>query len=255
MLVTVSFRSSEEHTEVTVLLRSLSFRHHQRYLFWSKTSKLSQTHSASVELLLHWIKVILAAMSGAVQVNVKTVLTSNSVPTNKSAGPVYLSVTGQSSPPSLLDTHILLPPGLGEHLHLISCAADLPLPPHSPVRVTQPHGDGCVKHLLQILLCQRRALDVRHSPDFFRQGSGILLRHGPLPPPRQLDEHFDVLPQVALRAHQEDGRERAAAADFRDPLLPDVLKGGWADHTEAEQQGVGAAVAEVAEFVKLVLVM
>lgn len=61
------------------------------------------------------------------------------------------------------------------------------------------------------------------------------------------------MPQVALRAYEEDGRERAAAADFRDPLLPDVLKGGWADHAEAEQQGVSPAVAEVAEFVKLIL--
>lgn len=158
-----------------------------------------------------------------------------------------------SSPLCLLDAHILLPPGLGEHLHLISCAPDLPLPSRSPVRLPQPHSDGCVKHLLQILLRQRRALDVRHCPDFFRQRPGVFLQHRPLPPPRELDQDLDVLPQVALCAYEEDGRERTAASDFGDPLLPDVLKGSWADHAEAEQQGVSAAVAEVAEFVKLVL--
>ncbi len=104
-----------------------------------------------------------------------------------------------------------------------------------------------------VLLRQRRALDVRDRPDFFWQRPGVFLRHRPLPPPRQLDQHFDVLPQVALRAYKEDGREGAAAADFRDPLFPDVLKRGGADHAEAKQQGIGAAVAKVAEFVKLVL--
>ena len=117
----------------------------------------------------------------------------------------------------------------------------------------QPHGDGHVKHLLQVLLRQRRALDVCDSPDFFRQRPGIFLWHGPLPPPRQLDQHFDVLPQVALRADEEDGREGAAAADLWHPLFPHVLKGGGADHAEAEQQGVRATVAEVPEFVELIL--
>lgn len=52
MLVTVLFKSLEKQADVTVL-RSLSFRHQQRYLFWSKKSNLRQTHSASVELLLN----------------------------------------------------------------------------------------------------------------------------------------------------------------------------------------------------------
>lgn len=155
---------------------------------------------------------------------------------------------------SLLRAHVLLPPGLGEHFHLISSAADLPLPPRPSVRVPQPHGDGGVKHLLQVLLRQRRALHVHHRAHFFRQRPGVLLWHRPLPPPGQLDQHLDVLPQVALRAHQEDGGQGAAAADFGDPLLPDVLEGGGADHAEAEQQGVGSAVAEVAQFVELILV-
>lgn len=117
----------------------------------------------------------------------------------------------------------------------------------------QPHGDGGVEHLLQILLRQRRALHVHDGADFLRQRPGVLLGDGPLPPPRQLDQDLDVLPQVALRAHQEDRGEGAATADFGHPLLPDVLEGGRADHAEAEQQRVGSAVAEVAEFVKLIL--
>lgn len=155
---------------------------------------------------------------------------------------------------SLLHTHVLLPPGLGEHLHLIGSAADLPLPPRPSVRVPQPHGDGGVEHLLQVLLRQRRALDVSDRAHFFRQRPGVLFQHRPLPPSGQLDQHLDVLPQVALCADQEDGGQGAAAADFGDPLLPDVLEGGGADHAEAEQQGVGSAVAEVAQLVEFVLV-
>lgn len=41
--------------------------------------------------------------------------------------------------------------------------------------------------------------------------------------------------------------------DFGDPLLPDILKGSRADHTEAKKQGVGPAVAKVAEFVEFIL--
>lgn len=61
------------------------------------------------------------------------------------------------------------------------------------------------------------------------------------------------MPEVTLRAYKEHGSEGAAAAYFGDPLFPNILKGCGADHAEAEQQGVGTAVAEVAEFVKLIL--
>lgn len=157
------------------------------------------------------------------------------------------------SPLLLLDTHVLLPPRLGEHLHLVSRAADLPLPPRPPVRVPEANGDGRVKHLLEVLLRQCRALDVRHRAHFLRQRSGVLLQHGALSSPRQLDQHFDVLAQVTLGAHQEDGSQRAAPSDLGDPFLPDVLKGRGADDAEAEQQGVGPTVAEVSQFVELVL--
>lgn len=152
-----------------------------------------------------------------------------------------------------LDAHVLLPPGLGQHLHLVGCAADLPLSPHSSIRLPQPDSDSCVEHLLQILLRQCRAFNVRHSPNLLRKRSGVLLHHRPLFPPRQLNQHLDVLPQVTLCAYKEDGCERATAADFGHPLLPDVLKGRRTDHAEAEQQGIGAIVAEVAKFVKLIL--
>lgn len=173
----------------------------------------------------------------------KTMLACRSLP---NSSPGFIS--------SLLHTHVLLPPGLGEHLHLISRAADLPLPPRPSVRVPQAHSDGGVKHLLQVLLCQCRALDVRDRAHFFRQRPGVLLQHRPLPPSGQLDQHLHVLPQVALSAHQQDGGQGAAAADLGDPLLPDVLEGGGADHAEAEQQGVGSAVAEVAQLVEFILV-
>lgn len=157
-------------------------------------------------------------------------------------------------PAALLDAHVLLPPRPGQRLHLVGRAAHLPLPPRPPLGVAQADGDGRVEHLLQVLLRERRALDVRHGAGLFGQRPRVLLGHGLLAAPRQLDQHLDILPQVALRAHQEDGRQRAAPADLGHPLLPHVLEGGGADHAEAEQQGVGAAVAEVAQFVELVLV-
>lgn len=199
------------------------------------------------------MKVIQTSSSDVIHESVKRGLYIQPCPSEQISIPVFIQSQVVHPLLLLLDAHVLFPPGLGQHLHLIGCAADLPLPPCPPIRLPQPHGDGHVKHLLQILLRQRRALHVRDGPDFFRQRSGIFLWHGPLPPPRQLDQHFDILPQVALRAYEEDGREGAAAADLWDPLLPHVLKGGGADHAEAEQQGVGAAVAEVPEFVKLIL--
>lgn len=41
--------------------------------------------------------------------------------------------------------------------------------------------------------------------------------------------------------------------DVRDPLLGDVVEGGWVDHAEAEKEDVCVSVRQGPEFVKLLL--
>ncbi|KAG7238751.1 hypothetical protein INR49_031267 [Caranx melampygus] len=193
-------------------------------ILWSKgnlakpatTLQLRQAHSASIELLLRWVKVILASTSGVVQVNVK----------NRSS-----YIQGRHPLPAYW-THTYFFHQDLESIFILSA-------------------------VLRTFLSRRALLSDCRSPTAMAASNtsfrffcrpGVFLQHRPLPPPRQLNQDLDILPQVALCAYEENWRERTAASDFRDPLLPDVLKGSWADHAEAEQQGVSAAVAEVAEF-------
>lgn len=130
---------------------------------------------------------------------------------------------------------------------------NLAFPPGSPVRMSEPYGDGCVEHLLQVLLGEGRALHVRHRADFVRERAGVLLRDGLLVAACEVDEDLDVLPQVALGAHQQHGCERASPANLRNPFLRDILEGGGADHTEAQEEDVSSRVAEVTQFVEFIL--
>lgn len=162
---------SEEQTVVTLSVFQAS--RNQQEMFFCQTCN----HYSSVDTLcLCWTVAPLKSFldtCGVLHVSMKTSPYVQLSPPEQV--PVLSSVTGKLSPHSLLDAHILFPPGLWEHLHLISCAADLPLPSDSPVRLPQPHSNSCIEHLLQILLCECRTLDVCHCPDFVCQSSGVFL--------------------------------------------------------------------------------
>lgn len=130
---------------------------------------------------------------------------------------------------------------------------DLPFSSGSSVGVSKPHGDGGVKHILQVFLCERGAFYVGYRSYFVRQGAGILFQDRPLSAPRQIDEDLDVLPQVALGAHQQHRCERTTPSYLRDPFFTNVLEGSGADDAEAQQEYVSPCVAEVTQLIEFVL--
>lgn len=71
---------------------------------------------------------------------------------------------------------------------------DLPLSSGSSIGVSEPDGDGGVKHLLKVFLCERGAFYVGYRSYFVRQGAGVLFQDGSLSAPCQIDEDLDVLP-------------------------------------------------------------
>lgn len=113
--------------------------------------------------------------------------------------------------------------------------------------------DGRVERLLQVLLRERRALDVVRGPD--------LIRHAPRPgalhrldvAPVQVDEDVHVQQQVRLRPDQDDGRGRVVSPDLGDPLGHDVAEWGGVDHAEAQEEDVCVGVGQSAELVELFL--
>lgn len=121
------------------------------------------------------------------------------------------------------------------------------------IRVLNPSHDGRIKDLLEVFLSQSRALDVGRGFYFLGTELRSLLRDGLLFALVQLDENFDVLPEVRLRPHQDDGRLGAVAPDFGNPLLTHVLEGRGADDAEAQQEDVRVGIAQRPELVKFIL--
>lgn len=144
------------------------------------------------------------------------------------------------------NTAQLLPPSLRETLDLIRGLLPQALPLLellNVLRLLDAGQDGLVKHLLQVLLGQTRALYEGHGPDILRQLLGLLGAHGPLLIPGQLDQHLDVFPQVQLGPHQDHGCPGAVTADLGRPAVGGVAEGGGAHHAVAEQEDVGIVVA------------
>lgn len=157
------------------------------------------------------------------------------------------------APPASYETAVLLPPGLGQGLHLVRSPA-LGLPGLLlRVRVLDSGDDGCIKDLFEVLLSQGRALDVGGSFDLLSTQPGRLLGHGFLFAFVQLDEDFDVFSEIRLRPHEDDGGFGTVAANLRHPFLTDVLEGRGSHDTEAQEEDVGAGVAQRPELVELIL--
>ncbi|RUS79403.1 hypothetical protein EGW08_012841, partial [Elysia chlorotica] len=110
-----------------------------------------------------------------------------------------------------------------------------------------------VKHVLQVFLGERRALHVADGADLFRQAQGVRLGDGLLLVLRELDEHLDVVAEVALRAHQDERRPGPVPADLGNPLLQHVVEGGRRHDAEAQQEDVRAGVAQGPDRVEVVL--
>ena len=65
--------------------------------------------------------------------------------------------------------------------------------------------------------------------------------------------HLDIFSKVTLRADKDERSEGGMSADLWNPLLWNILEGGRTDDTEAQQEHVGAGVAQRSQLVKLIL--
>lgn len=155
--------------------------------------------------------------------------------------------------PASYETAILLPPGLGEVFHFVRSPAFGLLWLLLCVRVLNASNDGRVKDLFEVLLSQGRALDVGGGFDLLGTQLRRLLGHRFLFALVQLNEDFDIFSEIRLSSNEDDGGFGAVAPDLGHPLLRDVLEGGGADHTEAQQEDVRIRVAERPESVELIL--
>lgn len=118
-----------------------------------------------------------------------------------------------------------------------------------------PHAgqDGAVEHFLQVLLRQRGAFSKRDSADAPGAQAGVVSAHWFLLAVRESDQHLDVLPQVALGAHEDDGNARTEAMNLGGPAGHHAPEGGWKNHAVAEQEDISFTVTEWTEALKLIL--
>lgn len=84
--------------------------------------------------------------------------------------------------------------------------------------------DGRVEDFLEVLLRERRTLEVGDGAQVTCQSLGIARRHRSLAVRRQFDEHSEVGLQVALSADEHDRHLTSAAVmpDVRHPLVAHV---------------------------------
>lgn len=118
-----------------------------------------------------------------------------------------------------------------------------------------PHAgqDGAVEHFLQVLLRQRGAFSKRDGADAPGAQAGVVSAHWFLLAVRESDQHLDVLPQVALSAHEDEGNARTEAMNLGSPACRHAPEGGWKNHAVAEQEDISFTVTEWTEALKLIL--
>ncbi len=118
-----------------------------------------------------------------------------------------------------------------------------------------PHAgqDGAVEHLLQVLLRQRGAFSKRDGADAPGAQASVVSTHQSLLAVRESDQHLDVLPQVALSAHEDDGNARTEAMNLGGPAGCHAPEGGRKNHAVAEQEDISFTVTERTEALKLIL--
>lgn len=113
--------------------------------------------------------------------------------------------------------------------------------------------DGGIERLLQVLLRERRALDIVRRPDLLRHAASTGAQDGLDVRSVQVDEDVHVQQEVRLGADEHDGCGRVVSPDVRHPLLGDVVKRVGVDHAEAQEEDVRVGVGQSSEFIKLLL--
>lgn len=106
------------------------------------------------------------------------------------------------------------------------------MPPRWPRQVSDQHLNKrantgpahLVKHVLQLVLRQRTALDVLDRSQVLGHPLAVLLCDGAHLLLGEFFPHAAVVSQIGLGAHDEAGDARAVVVNLGEPLLADVLE-------------------------------
>lgn len=96
-----------------------------------------------------------------------------------------------------------------------------------------------VKHVLQLVLRQRAALNVFHRAQLLRHPFAVLFPHWAHLLPRQLLSYLRVISQICLCAYDQARDAGTVVVNFWKPLLSDVFEGGRRRDGEADKEHVG----------------
>ena len=99
-----------------------------------------------------------------------------------------------------------------------------------------------VKHVLELILRQRRAFDILDCAKILRHLLAVLPLDGCHPLLCQLVFYRVVFPEIHLRADYQARHAGAMVMHLGEPFLADVLKGGGRSHGKADQEDVGLRV-------------
>lgn len=110
-----------------------------------------------------------------------------------------------------------------------------------------------IEDVLELVLRQRRALDVLDGPQLLGHALAVLLADGRHALFLQLIPDLLLVAEIDLRADDEAGYAGAMMVDFGEPFLADVLKGRGGGDAEADEEDVGLRVRERTETVVVFL--
>ena len=115
----------------------------------------------------------------------------------------------------------------------------LPTAASIPFRRLDPEAQTyLVKHVLQALLRQSRALHIFHRSEFPCEPFSQFTRYRSLLLSSKLLNDLAVVPQIDLRADDEARHTRTMMVYFWEPFFLDVFKGGRRGNTKANEENV-----------------
>ena len=113
--------------------------------------------------------------------------------------------------------------------------------------------DRLVKHALEALLGERRALEVLGGSDIARHLVTLCVGDGLHPSVSELGDGLWVFSKIELGSDKNHGDVWCVVTDLRSPLGADVLKAWRADEREADEEHVRLRIGQGPESVVIFL--
>jgi hypothetical protein len=110
-----------------------------------------------------------------------------------------------------------------------------------------------VKHILQPLLREGRALDVLDSAELLCEALTLFRANRTLPLPGELLNDLGVVSQVYLCTDDQAGDTGAMMVDLWEPLFLDVFKRSGRCDAEADEENIGLGIRKRAKSIIILL--